>query len=136
VATHLLLEVGSLVRISCLEKPDFHHREGRVAKVNEKTAVVWLRNLETMAMEQHTFKHTELRPLAFEENPDLKAVRSRVLALTEFGRLHPFHRDILMLLERNTAFCPEELEMLAQLEAQYLGKERLQALPSLVASSR
>lgn len=87
-------------------------------------------------MEQHTFKHTELRPLAFEENPDLKAVRNRVLTLTEIGRLHPFHRDILMLLERNTAFCPEELEMLAQLEAQYLGKEKIQDLPSLVASSR
>ena len=71
-----------------------------------------------MTMRKQTLKHQQVEPVAFEKEPQLLEVRSRLEKLRKFD-LDPFEREIIMLLERPVAFTPIEMEYLADLEARY-----------------
>jgi hypothetical protein len=94
-------------------------RPGRVHKVGEKTAEVWLRDIQTMTMQLHTFKHSSLISIPTEERPGLVEINARINRLYDLAELDPFEREILNLLERQVSYTPTELEYLKLIEQKY-----------------
>jgi hypothetical protein len=119
-AQHLKLNRGGLVEVFAPGQDSINGRYGRIERVGEKTVDVWLRNLNTMTMQLHTFKVNELTPLPLESQPSLKAVCERLAALLNSGQLDPFELELVNLLERPVAHTPTEMQYLLLLEDKYL----------------
>ncbi|MEZ2339631.1 hypothetical protein [Microcoleus sp.] len=122
IAHHLTLKIGSLVEVYAPDRPELHHRLGRIDSVGEKTATVWMRHISTCAMQLHTFKHRALTVVPLESEPRLKQVCDRINRLFESGNLDPFEVEILNLLEQRVVHTPCEMQYLEQIEARYRTK--------------
>ena len=85
IAHQLTLKVGALVEVYAPDRPDLHHRLGRIDSVGEKTATVWMRHISTCAIQLHTFKHRALNVVPLESEPRLKQVCDRIKATWSFG---------------------------------------------------
>ncbi len=118
IAHHLKLQPRGLVEINTPHLVDLHQRYGRIYLVHKSTVKVWARNIESMTMNLHKLKHSEVEPVPFEFEPQLMSVRSRLEKLFKLS-LDPLDREILMLLERPVAFTPREMECLEAIEARY-----------------
>ncbi|MCT7997200.1 hypothetical protein [Laspinema olomoucense] len=118
-ALHIQLKSGGLVEVSAPEDDKIDGRTGRVHKVGEKTAEVWLRDIQTMTMQLHTFKHSSLISIPTDERPALVEINARINRLYDLAELDPFERDILSLLERQVSYTPTELEYLKLIEEKY-----------------
>ncbi|MDJ0718690.1 MAG: hypothetical protein QNJ54_31435 [Prochloraceae cyanobacterium] len=118
IAHHLKLQPRGLVEINTPHLVDLHQRYGRIYLVHKSTVEIWARNIESMTMNLHKLKHSEVEPVPFEREPQLMSVRSRLEKLFKLG-LDPLDREILMLLERPVAFTPREMECLEAIEARY-----------------
>lgn len=118
LALHLKLLVGSLVEVKAPARPQIDGRRGRIAAVAERTVEVWLRDLETMMMHQHTLKHQQVEPIPVGEEPQLDRVCQRLERLSQC-HLDPFEREILSLYDRPVALTPIELEYLATIEQRH-----------------
>jgi hypothetical protein len=116
-ARHLDLHRGSLVEIKS-NKPEISQKLARVAVVNEATAVVVLRDTETMEMVRHRLRLEEVEPVPLEREPKVKAIALRLDRLREKA-LDPFEREILDLLEQRVVLTPVEEEHLRKLELKY-----------------
>ncbi|MCT7979817.1 hypothetical protein [Laspinema olomoucense] len=118
-ALHIQLKSGGLVEVSAPEDDKIDGRTGRVHKVSEKTAEVWLRDIQTMTMQLHTFKHSSLISIPTDERPALVEINARINRLYDLAELDPFEREILNLLERQVSYTPTELEYLKLIEQKY-----------------
>lgn len=118
-AHHLTLEVGGVVEVYAPDREDVNGRLGRIHSVSDKTATVWLRHVQTLTLQLHTFKHSALTAVSLESQPALKQVCDRINRLYNLGNLDPFELEILSLLERPTVHTPTELQYLEQIEAKY-----------------
>ena len=118
IAHHLKLQPRGLVEINTPHLVDLHQRYGRIYLVHKTTVEVWARNIDSMTMNLHKLKHSEVEPVPFDREPQLMSVRSRLEKLFKLS-LDPLDREILMLLERPAAFTPREMECLEAIEARY-----------------
>jgi hypothetical protein len=118
-ALHIQLKPGGLVEVSAPEDAKIDGRTGRVHKVGEKTAEVWLRDIQTMTMQLHTFKHSSLISISTDERPALVEINARINRLSDLAELDPFEREILNLLERQVSYTPTEIEYLKLIEEKY-----------------
>ncbi|MGL5193628.1 MAG: hypothetical protein ACRC8Y_08475 [Chroococcales cyanobacterium] len=118
-ALHTRLKSGCLVEVSAPGDDKINGRPGRVHKVGEKTAEVWLRDISTMTMQLHTFKHSSLISIPTDERPELLEITARINRLYDLAELDPFEREILNLLQRQVSYTPTELEYLKLIEQKY-----------------
>ncbi len=118
IAHHLKLQPRGLVEINTPHLVDLHQRYGRIYLVHKSTVEIWARNIDSMTMNLHKLKHSEVEPVPIEKEPKLLEVRSRLEKLFKLS-LDPLDREILMLLERPAAFTPREMECLEAVEARY-----------------
>ncbi len=114
---------GGLVEIHVPNNILINGRTGRVATVCDRTVDVWVRDVNTMVMHKHTLKHQLLKPVAMELEPQLVEVCERIKFLRNCN-LDPFEIEILLLLERNVAFTPVELEYLTQMQLRHQSLRR------------
>lgn len=122
IAHQLTLKVRALVEVYAPDRPELHHRLGRIDSVGEKTATVWMQHVPTCTIQLHTFKHRALTVVPLESEPRLKQVCDRINRLLESGNLDPFEVEILNLLEQRVAHTPCEMQYLEQIEARYRTK--------------
>jgi|GEM_PF-4714324 len=115
VTHHLQLTEGGLVEIHTRNNNKINGRLARIAAVHESTVEVWIRDMKTMTMEKHTLKHQQVEPVLMDREPQLVEVCLRIARLRKCN-LDPFEVEILLLLERQVAFTPVELEYLAHIE--------------------
>ena len=119
IADQLTLKVGALVEVYAPDRPELHHRLGRIDSVGEKTATVWMQHVPTCTIQLYTFKHRALTVVPLESEPRLKQVCDRINRLLESNNLDPFEVEILNLLEQRVAHTPCEMQYLEQIEARY-----------------
>jgi hypothetical protein len=119
IAHQLTLKIGALVEVYAPDRPELHHRLGRIDSVGEKTATVWMQHVPTCAIQLYTFKHRALTVVPLESEPRLKQVCDRINRLLESNNLDPFEVEILNLLEQRVAHTPCEMQYLEQIEARY-----------------
>jgi hypothetical protein len=117
IAHQLTLKVGALVEVYAPDRPELHHRLGRIDSVGEKTATVWMQHVPTCTIQLYTFKHRALTVVPLESEPRLKQVCDRINRLLESNNLDPFEVEILNLLEQRVAHTPCEMQYLEQIEA-------------------
>ena len=118
VAHHLQLVVAALVEIHAPNNRKINGRLGRIAAVHESTVEVWLRDVNTMTMHKRTLEHQQVESVPMDREPQLVQVGDRITKLRKCN-LDPFEVEILLLLERQVAFTPVELEYLAHIEQRY-----------------
>ena len=118
VAHHLQLAEPVLVEIHAPNNSKINGRLGRIAVVHESTVEVWVRDVNTMTMYKHILKHQQVEPVPMDREPELVQVGLRITRLRKCN-LDPFEIEILLLLERQIAFTPVELEYLGHIEQRH-----------------
>jgi hypothetical protein len=116
IAHHLTLKIGSLVEVYAPDRQDLNGRLGRIESVGEKTARVWMRQIPTLTMNLHSFKHSALTVVPLENQPETRELCDRIDRLHQLGNLDPFEIEILNLLERTTGLTPTEMHYLELIE--------------------
>jgi hypothetical protein len=87
IAHHLTLKIGSVVEVYAPDRQDLNGRLGRIESVGEKTARVWMRQIPTLTMNLHSFKHSALTVVPLENQPETRELCDRI------DRLHQLERQ-------------------------------------------